>query len=86
LDNDLISLIQKLRNNGYGCYLATNQNPYRWDFLINEMGLRNTKDQNGFWEQTINELRRTYTGIALNEILFVDDLQNNIAAANRLDY
>ena len=96
IDHDLISLIGKLRNRGYGCYLATNQNAYRWNFLLNELGFEKyfdgwfvssnlgyLKEKEEFWELTLYKLKRTYNEIDLKNILFIDDMQENVETANR---
>ena len=94
LDKILLEKIQDLRKTGKRCYLATDQNNYRKDYLLNKLDLKSKFDgwfvsaeigyrkiENEYWEFVIARLKELYPGIKCNEIVFVDDREENIIKA-----
>ncbi|MBP7479944.1 MAG: hypothetical protein KA785_05795 [Spirochaetaceae bacterium] len=94
LDINLLKKIQALRNNGRRCYLATDQNNYRKEYLLHKLDLKSKFDgwfvsaeigyrkiENEYWDFTISRLKEVYPGIRSNEIIFIDDREENIEKA-----
>jgi len=95
LDKDLISLVTRLRNKGIKCYLSTDQMANRAEYLLNEMEFKNIFDghfiscyigyrkcHENFWSRVIADLEKEFFGLRRDEIIFVDDIQNNIDVAS----
>lgn len=89
-DEELISYIQELRHKGILCFLATNNEKYRFQYMLDKMGLANVFDRTyasahlghakpsqDFFLKIFDELNN----ISKNEILFVDDSTENIEGA-----
>lgn len=96
LDKELISLIQSFRNQGVKCYLGTDQEKNRAKFLLDGMRFGDNFDghfiscfagyrkcYDGFWIYTLQKLKNEIPGLQSNEIVFFDDIQNNIDVASR---
>ncbi len=94
LDQNLISKIEKFRNQGIKCYLCTDQIKNRAEFLLNEMNFKNIFDgyfvschigfrkcHDKFWSYAMNKLEKEIKGVESCEIVFFDDIQNNIDVA-----
>lgn len=94
LDQELVQVIQELRKSGIICVVATNQEKYRTEFMIDHMDFKNLfhktysscniglkKPDVEFYNFIIEDIRKTYN-IAKSELLFFDDDQLNIDAAN----
>jgi len=92
-DNEVLSLVSRLRNKGVRCHLATDNEKYRaadlWEnvglkdhfdrkFVSCELGVK--KSDREFFAKAISE-----TGIAAGEILFIDDDQKNLDVAGNVD-
>jgi len=90
IDKDLIKYIKGLRSKGVLCFLATNNEKYRFQYMMDVMGLKNVfdkayasahlgskKPEQEFFAKIFKELKN----IKKNEILFVDDHPSNIKAA-----
>lgn len=95
LDKGLISIVASLRAQGLNCYLATDQEKYRAQYLLESMDFKSVfdasfiscfvhgrKSQDRFWEKVINELKKMPAGIEPDEIAFFDDIQENIDTAS----
>ncbi len=91
----LITDIQKLRAKEIKCYLATNQEKYRTDYIINEMGFGNsfdgvfssahighTKPNKAYFQHIVDKL----SPIAPTEVMYWDDSEKNIAAAKEFGF
>jgi putative hydrolase of the HAD superfamily len=94
LDKDFLQIIQGLRRKGHRCFLATDQDEFRREFLLNELLLRDCFDgwfvsslighrkvEKQFWEFVLN----SFVGKALKKepgsVLFADDLRDNLIVA-----
>ncbi|MBT5022473.1 HAD-IA family hydrolase [Candidatus Woesearchaeota archaeon] len=90
INNDVKELIVKLRKSGVKCYLATNQDKYRTEYLRNEMGfgklfdgifssayLGCKKPSQDFYSEVYNELGESFSK---DEILYIDDEEKNVNA------
>ncbi len=90
VDADLLAAVQRLRQRGIQCYLATNQERYRTDYLLNQMGLAEAfdgcfssahlgymKDDPTFFQTVLQRL----PGTAASNVLFWDDSPANVATA-----
>lgn len=90
LDEELIAYVQKLRQKGIKCYVATNQDKHRAQYMLDEMGFKNSfdglfasahlgvgKPEKEFFEKVLDKL-----GVTDKEtILFWDDRQENVSGA-----
>ena len=93
IDARIIDFIKKLKKQNIKCYLATNQEKYRTDYLTNEMKFGRIFDEifssahigykkpsKEFYEFIINKLN-----IPTEEILYIDDDEKNIETAKQLE-
>lgn len=92
IDLPLINYIQKLRAQGTKCVVATNQEKYRADYMLQKMGFKNSfdkvyasahlgarkPDQKFFIKLLLN-----FPGLAKSEILFWDDSPGHVTAAKQ---
>lgn len=89
-NEELIAYIQALRVRGIRCMVATNQEKYRADYILHNMGFKDKFDQvyasahlgsrkpeQHFFQKLVNDLG----SIAKEELLFWDDSPGHIAAA-----
>lgn len=90
IDEDLVSFIQGLRRNGIKCYVATNQERYRANYMLKEMGfsesfdgvlasahLGSKKPDLEFFKLVLDKLE-----LNIDEVMFWDDSQENVSAGN----
>lgn len=96
LDEELIGLVNKFRQDGIKCYLATDQERNRAEFILKEMDFQNIfdghfiacyvghrKQYDGFWNHTLEKLNKEFPEIKNEEITFFDDMQKNIDQAKK---
>lgn len=89
INDPLIEVVGKLRQQGYRCVIATNQERYRLSYMRDEMGFSHlfdgifgsadvgaVKPTAEFYERVTSKL-----GVDPNEIAFWDDSQENVEAA-----
>lgn len=89
-DKELIKYIKELRRKGIVCFLATNNEKHRFQYMMDKMGLANAFDKTyssahlghkkpdrKFFSKIFKQL----DNIHKNEILFVDDSAENIQGA-----
>lgn len=89
-DKRVLEIVEELRGKNIKCYIATRQEKYRKDYLLNEVGLKNNFDgifctcdigydkwQEGYWNYVIKELK-----IKAEEIMFFCDSKKNIECAS----
>jgi putative hydrolase of the HAD superfamily len=94
LNMSTIDLVGELTVQGIKCYLATNQEKYRAEYLRSELGLGNvfdglfvsaelghTKDDPAFFEKALARIGEEGDDVAREEVLFVDHEEKNLAAA-----
>lgn len=92
IDEDLVEYIQDLRKRGIKCYLATNQEKYRTQYMLDKMGfahsfdkvyassqLGHRKPNQEFYDKIMEDL----PGINKEEILFWDNAVDNVEAARQ---
>ena len=90
VDKDLIKYIKQCRKKGFLCFLATNNEKYRFQYMLDVIGLKKVFDKTyasahlghmkpdqKFFAKIFKELKN----IKKNEILFVDDTSVNVASA-----
>lgn len=95
VDKQLVNEIEFLKRKGIKCFLGTNQENYRTDYLLNEMGftkifdkvfssahLGYKKPQREFFDKMMEQL----PNIGKDEILFWDDTKENVAAAKEFGF
>ena len=98
IDYLLLDKIKKLRNKNILCFLATDQNHHRKDYILREWKFSNyfndhfvsanigyRKVNNEYWEYVVNSLKKR--GIFQeNKILFIDDRIENIKKAKEFGF
>ncbi len=97
VDDRVIDLIKKLREAGFGCHLATNQEKYRTAFLKDEMGFAELfdtiyssaelgckKPNPEFYKHILDDLNKRF-GTAPEDVIYLDDDEENVAAAHKLE-
>lgn len=95
IDPNLMSSIQRLRKRGIKCYLATNQEKYRTDYMIDKMGfsksfdgiftsanLGHKKPSQEFFKKVRDEIK----GIEPSKIMFWDNTKYNVEAAKKIGF
>lgn len=95
-NESLIELIGELKDRGYACYLATDQEKYRGAYMKNVMfaglfegyfissDLRLTKSEPKFFEVVYEKLAKQHAQLKPQEIMFFDDSQSKVDAANAI--
>jgi len=91
IDTYVLSAIDELRAQGKLCYLATNQEQYRKQYLLENLGLKNhfdgcfascdtahSKKEKEFYDEVFKKLE----GIEREEIVFLDSDQEIVDVAN----
>ena len=94
IDKKLLTSIAQLRQNGIKCYLGTNNEKYRTDYLAERLGLKNYFDNIfssaylGVKKPTQDFWRKIYEVIKLNknEVLVWDDDQENVDSAKEFGF
>lgn len=92
-NEDTIDLVRSLRARGISCYLATEQERYRGEYMQNIMfkdlfddyfisaQLGFSKTDPRFFEAIIERLKQTYPGLKPSDIVFFDDSQSKVDTA-----
>jgi putative hydrolase of the HAD superfamily len=91
-DEDVLKIITALRNKGIKCYIATRQEKYRFEYLLEEVGLKEyfdgafctcnigyDKNDERFYKFILQEIH-----LQPSEMLFFDDTQSNVDTAKEL--
>ena len=94
VDQQLLDYIKKLRQRGILCFVATNQDKYRLEYLRTKMNFNNLfdgiycsceigskKPEPAFYEYILQDLAKR--GIGKDEILFVDDTPTHAEGAKQ---
>ncbi|HEX7081688.1 MAG TPA: HAD family phosphatase [Gammaproteobacteria bacterium] len=89
LDSPCLKFIEKLRANGFRCYLASTQEQHRAAYLESQMGLGNRFDGSFFScrvglrkpDPAYFRLVQSRIGVEPEQILFLDDREANVVAA-----
>jgi FMN phosphatase YigB (HAD superfamily) len=93
-NEELIELIQELKNRGVPSYLATEQEKYRGEYMKNvmfkdlfagyfvtaELGVSKTEPK--FFQMIIDDLKRHHPEVDPKDITFFDDSQSKVDTAN----
>ncbi|PIR74258.1 MAG: hypothetical protein COU35_03120 [Candidatus Magasanikbacteria bacterium CG10_big_fil_rev_8_21_14_0_10_47_10] len=93
IDQQVVAAIKTLKNNGVRCFLTTNQEQYRTDYMRHTMGfgelfdgifssaeVRNKKPEPDYYEFVIQVLQAQH-GIEKNAIIYIDHTVPNIEGA-----
>ena len=91
-DREVLRIISELRSRGVKCYMASRQEKYRLQYILDVIGLKNDFDgifstcdigydkwQPEFFEYIFNKL-----SLQPKEIMFFDDGEQNIETASKL--
>ena len=97
IDERVVKIIKKLRKKGIKCYLVTNQEKYRTQYMKYHMGFEelfehvfssadigHKKPEKEFYEFVLNEIKNEHK-IFPYEIMFFDDSKGHVKSAKRLD-
>lgn len=97
LDGDIILLIKKLRKLGIKCCLCTDQIENRALYLLKNLHFEEIFDRHyiscrigfrkcheDFWGSVIEDLKKDTPGLDPGEIVFFDDIQNNLDVASKM--
>ncbi len=92
INKEILDKIEKLRENGIKCYIASRQEKYRMKYLSDTMGLKNyfdgifctcdigyDKSEPEFFQKILKELN-----FKPEEVIFFDDREKNIEIAKSL--
>ncbi|KKP33009.1 MAG: hypothetical protein A2312_04540 [Candidatus Staskawiczbacteria bacterium RIFOXYB2_FULL_32_9] len=92
LDHEVLKIVANLRSKGIKCFIATRQEKYRKEYLLNIMGLKEKfdgifctcdigfdKSEKGYWDYVFKELN-----LKPEEIMFFCDSIKNIDIAKSL--
>ncbi len=95
INEELINYVQELRAKGILCFVATNNEKYRFGYMLDKMGFAKSFDKTyssahlgskkpdvEFFQKIFNELE----GVEKNEILFLDDDENNVQSAKEFGF
>ncbi len=90
INEELISYIQDMRSKGFVCCVATNNEKYRFQYMLDEMGFKNSFDRIyasanlghvkpnlEFYKKLLDDLG----SVNKDEVLFWDDSPENITSA-----
>jgi len=93
-DKRVINLVKELRKNAIHCYLATNQEKYRTEYIRNQMGfgkifngifssaeIGSKKPQQIFYEHIFQELKKH--GFTKDQIMLIDDRSSHVDGAKK---
>ena len=98
LNNQVVDVIKKLKKSGVKCYLATNQEKYRTEYLKKQMGFDGlfekvfSSSQVGYKKPRIEYFEVIYSELAKefsfekNQIMFWDDSQKNVDSALKFGF
>jgi len=91
-DKEVLRVVADLRSKGVRCYIATRQEKYRKEYLLEQVGLRDhfdgifctcdvgfDKSEKGYWDYVFNEL-----DLRPEEIMFFCDGKKNVDVAEGL--
>lgn len=94
VDKRIVEAVEKIKKSGIKCYLATNQEKYRTQYLRNEMGFSKIfdevfssaevgykKPQPEFFEYILKEIE-----LSKDEVQFWDDTEKNIQGAKEFGF
>ena len=95
-NEELLKVISEIRDKGIPCYLATDQEKYRAEYMKNvmfkdlfsgyfvsaELGVSKTDPR--FFELILRELGVQYPELKPNEVIFFDDSQSKVDTAKAL--
>lgn len=92
-NDELLELVGKLRAKGILCYLATDQEKYRGQYMQNVMfrdlfdgyfisaNLGVTKTNPKFFEMVVEQLQQKYPELSPQDVTFFDDSQSKVDTA-----
>ena len=96
VNEEMVREIKQLKNLGIKCYLATNQEKYRTEYFKKEMGLEkifdkiyssaeigHKKSSREFFQFILDDLKNK-EGVSLEETIYWDDKEENIALAKEM--
>lgn len=95
IDQEMKNYIISLRQNGVKCYLATNNEKYRTEYLWNVVGLKDFLDgvfsscYSGYLKPQIEYWEEVYKGLSKiprNEVLFWDNLPAAVESAREFGF
>jgi putative hydrolase of the HAD superfamily len=95
VDKEILKSVEILRNKAIKCYLCTDNEKYRVQHLLNDLGLKNyfdgifssaefnfSKSQQQFWSKLYDQLGKPHK----KEILVLDDDNINVESARKFGF
>ena len=92
IDKNILALMTQMKKQGIRCFIATNQERYRTEYMMDEMKLNKytegifssahigcKKPEKAFYQAILDIL--SVNGIEKDEVLFIDDSLENVQAA-----
>jgi putative hydrolase of the HAD superfamily len=95
VDERIVSVIERLREKGIKCYLATNQDKYRADYFAKQLGFNSLFDDifssadighKKPGKEFFIKIRKMLKGIEKDELLYWDDRKEHIEYARKLGF
>jgi putative hydrolase of the HAD superfamily len=99
IDDGLVAEIERLKQRGVKCYLATNQELYRTNYMRDCMGFGELFDEiwssaeigfkkpsQEFFQSTFEHIQQDIEGVAKTEVMFWDDDKENARGAAEFGY
>jgi len=92
IDPEVMGEIEKIKNKGFKCYLVTDQEKYRANYLMERLGLKSKFDK-CFCSYELGHMKSQpeyfaeifkITGLKPEEFIYFDDDQKNVDVANSL--
>lgn len=89
IDTEVMKEVEKIRGNGFKCYLASDQEKYRANYIMERLGLKDKFDKCFFsYELGYQKSQPEYfteifkiTGLKPEEFVYFDDDQKNVDVA-----
>ncbi len=92
IDTEVMKEVEKIREKGFKCYLASDQEKYRANYIMERLNLKNKFDdyffsyQLGYMKSEPEYYKEIFkvTGLKPEEFIYFDDDQKNVDVANYL--
>ncbi len=92
IDSEVMEEVEKIREKGFKCYLASDQEKYRADYIMERLGLKNKFErcffsyELGYMKSEAEYFKEIFkiTGLKPEEFIYFDDDQKNVDVVNSL--
>jgi FMN phosphatase YigB (HAD superfamily) len=99
IDQELLNCISEINRVSIPCYIATNQNQYRKQFLLEEMKISEVftkayfssdmgyvKPEMEYWDYVYKDISAIDPTIKPKDIVFLDDLEDNVESSKNYGF